>query len=187
MVVHEQAPAGLRREAVDLVAVDHRVGAAVRVHEHDLALGGGERALDDRDHRRDSAAAGEGHDRDVSRVQHEQAGGPHHVERVARRERVVHPVRHHALGDPLHRRREAVAGVGRTRHRVATHHGLSGDGRPERAELPGDVRERVRELGRDVEHERSRVGRLVDHVDDRQCVVLVVGMHRISTERALER
>ena len=38
----------------------------------------------------------------------------------ARRERVVHPVRHAAAGDALHGGGERIAGVGRARHRVAS-------------------------------------------------------------------
>ena len=75
-------------------------------------------------------------------VQHEEPGRAHHVDRRARRERVVHPVRHAAAGHALHRRGERVAGVGRARHRVAAHDRLAVDRRPERAELPGRVRER---------------------------------------------
>ena len=52
-----------RAQALELVGVDHRVGVAVGVHEQDLAASSWQRALDDRDHRRDPAAAGEGDDR----------------------------------------------------------------------------------------------------------------------------
>ena len=40
---------------------------------------------------------------DVVVVQHEQAGRAHDLDRGARRERVVHPVRHATAGNALHR------------------------------------------------------------------------------------
>ena len=74
---------------------------------------------------RDAAAAGERHDRHVGRAQHEEPGRAHHVDGVARRERVVHPVRHPPVGDALHRRREAA----RRRRASST---SSSSGRPSR-------------------------------------------------------
>ena len=62
-------------------------------------------------------------------MQHEQARRAHHLDRVARRERVVHPVRHPPAGHPLHRRGERIADVGRARHRVAADDRLAVDRR----------------------------------------------------------
>ena len=94
-------------------------------------------------------------------AQHEEPRRAHHLDGVARRERVVHPVRHPPAGDALHRRREAVAHVRRARHRVAAHDGLAVDRRPERAELSRGVAKRLVERragcrGRTTACRRSR-------------------------------
>ena len=81
VMVHREPAAERRAQPLELVGEDDRVGAAVRVHQPDRARRRGERALDDRDHRRDAAAAGEGDDRNVAIVQHEEPGRAHHLDR----------------------------------------------------------------------------------------------------------
>ncbi len=178
VMMHRQPVAVRRREPLELAGEDHRVPTAIRVHERDGSTRRRERALDDGDHRGDTAATRECDDRCVRRPQHEQARRAHHLDRVARRERVVHPVRHSAGRNALDRGGEAVAGVGGTRHGVRTHDRLAVDRRAERAELAGGVRERRRELAWDVEDERPGVGGLVDDCGHGEAVVLVVGRHR---------
>ncbi len=91
---------------------------------------GRERGLDDRHHGRDAAAAGERDDRDVGRsCSTNSPVGRITSMRVARRDRVVHPVRHASAGHALDRGRERLADVGRARHRVAAHDRLAGDRR----------------------------------------------------------
>jgi hypothetical protein len=90
---------------------------------------------------------------------------------------IVHPVRHAAARDPLHRDGERVAGLGRARHRVAARHGLAVDRRPKGAELAGRVGEAPRQERRHLEHERARVGSLVVHLGHRERVVLVISLH----------
>ncbi len=177
MMMDGEPPAGFVAEAFELGGEDHALRVAVRVHEGDPAGGRRQRALDDRDHRGDTAAARERDDGHVGVAQDEQAGRSQHVDGVARPERVVHPVRHAAAGHALDRRDEGIAGVGAARHRVAADDRFAVDGRPERAELPGPVRERRGQGGRHVEHERTGVGRLLDDVDHRERVVFVLVLH----------
>ena len=90
-------------------------------------------------------------------TEHEEPRRAHHLDRVARRERVVHPVRHAPLGDALHRRGERVADVGRARHRVAAGDGLAVDRGPERAELPGGIGEGRRRASGGTSRTNDRV------------------------------
>ena len=63
-VVHDLQPiAVLSDESVELGAEDHRLRVAVGVEQAHASVGGGQRALDQRDHGGDPAAAGERDDR----------------------------------------------------------------------------------------------------------------------------
>ena len=120
-MVHREPVAERRAQPLELVGEDHRVGAAVRVHEQDrtrvvvasallMIEITGVMPLP-------PANATIGTSRScstkspVGRITSIVAPGASVV---------VHPVRHAAARHALHRRGERVAGVGRARHRVAT-------------------------------------------------------------------
>ena len=75
-VVHDLEPvAVLRHQRVELGAEDHRSLVAVGVEQPHAAVGGGQRALDQRDHGGDAAATGERDDRRRVVAQREHARG----------------------------------------------------------------------------------------------------------------
>ena len=157
----------------------------VRVDER-TAVGGREHGLDDRDHRRDAAAAGERHDRRRRSRGAEQPAGRMTSIGVPACEGVVHPVRHPPPRHPLDRRGEV--GVG-----PASSTSSSSAGPPRRRSWPGTCRtarpvgERLLEVGGDVEHERPGLGRLVDDLLHGEEVEPVVVLSHAASRPACRR
>ena len=174
MMVHGQPVRMRGGEFVDGGAEDDRGIVAVGVEQPDGPCAAVEGLLDDREHRRDSAAAAERDDRAVVVVPFaEDTGGRHHLEFVAGCHMVVQPVRHHTAGHALHGDGKPVVDGRGARHRVAAHHVVAADVGADRAELPGLVVIEVAERFRHVHHVRARVGGLLDDVEHRQRVVRV--------------
>ena len=170
---------------LELGAEDDRVAVPVGVEEAHAAPGRGQRRLQQRDHRRDAAAAAEQHHVRVALGEAEAARGGHHLEDVALAHGLVQPARDPAAGDALHGHLPIGIDGRRARQRVAAHQAPAGDRNAEAEELAGAIGEaRPQRLG-NLEHEGAGVGRLLHDLRHAQRVVRP--LHALAPRPAPER
>ena len=146
----------------DPVAI--RIGVEKARRQHGLMQG----LLDQRDHRRDAAAAGEQHGRPVPAAQNEATAGRRDIDDVARFRDVVEPVGADSVADPLDRNLELGVAGWRARQRVAALDPAVLPGNAKRQELPGPVGEQRRMLAIRPELERACVHGLIDDLAYRE-------------------
>ena len=131
------------RELLQFGAENHRAFVAVRVDQRQHPASVHERGFQDRQHRRDAAAAREQQQVAVERARREHAGRRQHVERIARLHAVAQPVRRAAVAHALDGDLRRGVDAGRARQRITARDGRVRARHVQRQELAGPVREGV--------------------------------------------
>ena len=155
-------------QIVELALEDDLVDVRIGVEQARRERGFVQRLLDQRDDRRDAAAAGEQDGLPLPAAQDEAAAGRRHFDGFARFGDVVEPVRPDAAADPLDRDFHLGIAGRRARQRVAALDMAVFAGDPEGQELAGLVGEERRMPSGRPEPERPGARRLVNDLDYRE-------------------
>ena len=140
-----------------------------------------QRLLDQRDHRRDAAAAGEQDRRSVAAAQDEAPVGRRDIDDVARLRNVVEPVGDDAVPDPLDRDLQIGVAAGCARQRIAALDPPVVQGNTKRQKLPRLVTEQMRMLAVRPEPDRPCLRSLVYDLAYRERIEI---RHRIKASGA---
>ena len=155
-------------ERVELAPEDDLVVVRIGVEKARRQRGFVEHLLDQRNDRRDAAAAGEQHGRPVPAAQDEAPAGRRDLNDVARLRDVVEPVGSDPAPDPLDGNLQLGVAGRRARQRVAALNAAVARRNPERQELAGLVAEQGRMFSGRPELERPSIRGLIDDLAYRE-------------------
>ncbi len=154
----------MQRQLTQQIAEDHRVFIAIGIDQANPPAARRQRCAQDRQHRRDAAAAGEQQQVSVQRLRHEHAGRRQHLHAVAGAEPVAQPVGAAAVGDALDRHAQRLVVQRAAGQRIAARQPVVTVRYAQGEELAGAITEALRQRRGHVEDERAAVGGFVNHL-----------------------